>query len=214
MSSDRSRASEGEETLLSTTSKDIGVEIQSETDLRSCGECSLCCTVLRVDELAKLGGTPCTHLREGGGCGIYSQRPKICRAYRCLWLRGKLREEDRPDRLGAVLDLVSTGEGLRLSIREGTPGAFDRSSRLQEIAAEFRGTIAVRITDVDEVLDPDRPFRVLLAGGEEQWVAGDTITLFRDGVEIETWRASWVQRLARRIVLDWSAWKLRRIGAR
>ena len=27
--------------------------------------------MLRVDEIAKLGGTPCQHVRKGGGCGIY-----------------------------------------------------------------------------------------------------------------------------------------------
>ena len=31
---------------------------------RRCGECDLCCRLLRVDDLAKLGGVPCTYLRD------------------------------------------------------------------------------------------------------------------------------------------------------
>jgi hypothetical protein len=190
-----------------------GVERSTSVE-RACGPCSLCCTVLRVDEIAKLGGTPCQHLRaDAAGCGIHPRRPGICRAYRCLWLRGKLGDDDRPDRLGAVLDLVETGPVLRLSIRQATPDAYDRSPRLQEIAEEFRAFVPVRITDVDDVLDPDRPFRVLLPGGEEQRIAGEQIRVMRDGIAIETRRAAWPQRLARRIALRWQARKLRRIGS-
>jgi hypothetical protein len=179
--------------------------------------------VLRVDELAKLGGTPCVHVvaagdGDGGGCGIHARRPAICRGYRCLWLSGKLLDEDRPDRLGAVLDLVPTSGGgggaLRLSIREGTPGAFERSSRLQEIAALFREQLPVRITDVADVLDPGRPFRVLLANGEEQRVAGDVVTTLRGGAVVSTRRAPWPERWARRASLAWQRQKLRRLGSR
>jgi hypothetical protein len=195
-----------------------GTRTVTDTE-RSCGECSLCCTVLRVDEIAKLGGTPCIHLLPSddagdGCCGIHDTRPGICRGYRCLWLRGRLGEQDRPDRLGAVLDLVPTGTGLRLSIREAHPGVFDRSKRLQEIAADFREHLPVRITDVHDVLDPDRPFRVLLAAGQEQKVTGDVVTTLQDGVETESRRSPWPERLARRASLAWHGYKLRRLGSR
>jgi hypothetical protein len=122
--------------------------------------------VLRVDELRKLGGTPCVHQRAGGGCGIHPQRPGICRAYRCLWLGGGLRDDDRPDALGAVLDVVSRGASVWLEIREAQPGAFERSARLREIAHEYRASMPVRIGDSADVLDPERRFRVLLPNGE------------------------------------------------
>jgi hypothetical protein len=120
--------------------------------------------VLRVDELRKLGGTPCAHQRDAGGCGIYERRPGICRAYRCLWLGGGLRDDDRPDALGAVLDVVSQGASVWLEIREARPGAFERSARLREIAGEYRQSMPVRISDTADVLDPERRFRVLPAG--------------------------------------------------
>ncbi len=177
---------------------------------RTCAECSLCCTVLRVDELGKLGGTRCVHQREGpAGCGIHPERPGICRAYRCLWLQGGLDEGDRPDRLGAVLDVLAVGEGHRLEIREATRGSFDRSPRLQEIAARYRAAMPVRITDVESPLDPDAPFRVLLPNGEEQRVVGDRVSLLRDGAVVEERRLPWLERTVRRLVL---AWRLRRLG--
>jgi Fe-S-cluster containining protein len=168
---------------------------------RACGTCSLCCTVLRVDELRKLGGTACVHQREGGGCGVHATRPQICRAYQCLWLRGTLRDEDRPDRLGAVLDVVTQGASPWLEIREASPGAFDRSARLREIADSYRRSMPVRIGDVADVLDPARRFRVLLPDGAERVVEGEWTTLRRPGEPDTTLRLPPLERWLRRVGL-------------
>ncbi len=175
---------------------------------RTCGPCSLCCTVLRVDELKKLGGVDCVHQRAEGGCGIHPTRPDICRAYSCLWLGGGLGDDDRPDRLGAVLDVVARGGEPWLDIREAQPGVFDTSERLQEIAAEFRVSMPVRIGDTASVLDADRAFRVLLPGGEERHVAGDTTIVRRDGQPDETLRLPLLERGLRRLRLRWQRWRL------
>lgn len=181
----------------------------SESDVfpaadRVCGECSLCCTLLRVDPLAKLAGTPCPHLGVGGtGCSIYAARPPICREYRCLWLRGGLAPEDRPDRLGAVLDLWARGTDVRLDIRQSLPGIFDGSPRLQQIAARYRETMAVRITDVDDVMNSDRPFRVLLPDGSENRVRGDIVETHREGPRVEIRRSPWLERAVR----SWLGWR-------
>jgi hypothetical protein len=170
---------------------------------RACGSCSLCCTVLRVDELRKLGGTPCAHQRTGGGCGIYEARPEICRAYRCLWLGGGLRDGDRPDALRAVLDVVSQGASVWLEIREAEPGAFERSPRLREIAREYRQSMPVRISDTADVLDPERRFRVLLPDGEERHVAGEWTTVVRPGSLDTRLRLPRLERWLRRAQLYW-----------
>jgi len=188
---------------------------RSPGEQRRCGECSLCCTVLRVDELGKLGGEACRHLdSERGGCAIHPDRPQICRAYRCMWLRGALEEQDRPDRLGALVDLLPVGAGLRLSIHEASPGAYDRSPRLRAIAARYRESIPVRITDGVEVEDPDRPYRVLLARGEEHHVAGDRTTLYRDGVRVGERRLPWLDRAARLLQIRLRTLRLRRARRR
>jgi Fe-S-cluster containining protein len=180
---------------------------------RSCGECALCCTILRVDDLAKLGGTPCAYLRrEGSGCSIHAHRPSICRGYRCYWLQGGLQVDDRPDRLGAVIDLVSAGGQPVMAIREASPGSYQRSARLAEIAAEFREHHAVRITDAGDVMDPDREYRVLLAGGEEHRVRGDRIEVWQDGARTETRRRPWIERAFRRIAVWRTSRKVHRLA--
>lgn len=180
---------------------------------RSCGTCSLCCTILRVDELAKPAGRDCIHQRGPHGCGIHATRPPICRAYRCLWLQGGLEDGERPDATGGVVDLETTGVGLRLAIREARPGAFDGSPALQAIAARHRASMPVRITDTGDVADPDRPFRVLLADGVEQRVLGERIEVYRDGVLVESRVLPWLERVVRRIGIGWRGRRLR-IGGR
>jgi len=179
---------------------------------RSCGECTLCCTLLRVDELRKLGGTPCVHLRrapDAPGCGIHATRPGICRAYSCLWLSGGLDEADRPDRLGAVLDLVSEGHLTRLRVHEAAPGAYEASARLQAVVARYRASMPVRIADVSRPLDPNARVRELLPDGGERVVEGDLVTELRPGAAPRLRRLSWPLRALRRARDRLRAWRLR-----
>jgi Fe-S-cluster containining protein len=185
---------------------------------RACGSCSLCCTILRVDELGKRAGVDCIHQRRGpgvlAGCAIHEMRPPICRGYRCLWLQGGLEDDERPDRTGGIVDLEATGAGVRLAIRESRRGAFDESPPLQAIAERYRDQMPVRISDAEDVMNPDRPFRVLLAEGLEQRVEGERLEIFRDGLLVETRRLPWAERWARRLANAWRAKRLARISAR
>lgn len=174
----------------------------------------MCCLVLRVDEIGKLGGEACVHQRVKGGCAIHPTRPEVCRGYRCLWLGGALEDADRPDRLGAVLDLLQPGAVPTLRIREAQPGVYARSARLQEIAAHYRASMPVRISDTGDVLDPERPYRVLLPDGEEQYVVGDRVEIFRDGRRIAQRRLPWLERSVRRLLLFVQRRSLRRFAAR
>jgi hypothetical protein len=178
---------------------------------RACGECTLCCTVMRVDALRKRAGTPCRHLRRDGvGCAIHAERPRICRRYRCLWLQGGLEEGDRPDRLGAVLDLVTRAGQPHLSVREAEPGATGRSVRLRGIVERFRSALPVRVSDCRDAHDPDAPFRLLLPGGEERRVAGDRVTRLLPDAPAEERRLPASQRLARRLRTRYQRFRQRR----
>ena len=179
---------------------------------RSCGECTLCCTLLRVDELRKLGGSPCRQLRAAGGppgCGIHALRPAICRAYSCLWLAGGLDPDDRPDRLGAVLDVASEGGVTRLRVHEAAPGAYEGSPRLREIVARYRESMPVRISDVSRAGDPEAPVRELGPAGAELRIEGDWIVRLAGARELERRRLPWLERGLRRIALAWRAHRLR-----
>ncbi|WHO38000.1 YkgJ family cysteine cluster protein [Sphingobium sp. AP49] len=74
---------------------------------RTCGDCTICCTILTVDtpDFKKSAGTPCAHLT-GHGCGIHAVRPHICRTWFCAWRRvAGIAEEARPDRSGILVSL-------------------------------------------------------------------------------------------------------------
>jgi hypothetical protein len=171
--------------------------------------------VLRVDEIGKLGGEPCRHLDpDGAGCGIHARRPAICRRYRCLWLQGAFEPADRPDRLGAVLDLLSQGGTPHLAVREAEPGALGRSPRLEAIVARYRRFLPVHVSDTRAVLDPDAPVRVLLPDGAEQLLEGERVTVLREGRVVERRRLPWMERLVRRAVQRLRARRLRRARRR
>ncbi len=77
--------------------------------MRTCDECSECCTVHLVAETNSPMWTPCQHKCDSG-CGIYPDRPPICRAYKCAWLQGAIAEELRPDKWGVIFN-VRRGSG-------------------------------------------------------------------------------------------------------
>ena len=80
---------------------------------RECGECTACCTHLKIDtkELQKLAGVDCEHLSPRGGCAIYDQRPQGCRDFLCAWRQIPDMPDDwRPDRSGVLV--VVSGEDI------------------------------------------------------------------------------------------------------
>jgi Fe-S-cluster containining protein len=180
---------------------------------RICGPCTLCCTLLRVDELRKRGGVPCPALRrapEAPGCSIHATRPSVCRAYACLWLSGGLENTDRPDLLGAILDVATEGYVTRLRVHEVTPGACERSPRLREIVNAHRGSMPVRISAVSRAGEPGAPVRELGPAAAELRIEGDFVTRLEGGRVVERRRLPWLERTLRRASLAWRARKLRR----
>ncbi|WP_184059453.1 YkgJ family cysteine cluster protein [Sphingomonas aerophila] len=92
---------------------------------RSCGGCTACCTVLKVDapDFKKPAGVPCTHL-SARGCSIHAVRPGICRTWFCVWRRvASMPDEARPDRSGLLVSLnfarepQNCFEGVSINVR-------------------------------------------------------------------------------------------------
>ncbi|MCH2187971.1 YkgJ family cysteine cluster protein [Myxococcota bacterium] len=202
--------------MSDTSSPLSGLATEEIVPPRVCGDCSLCCTVLRVDALQKLGGIDCLHQDiNGPGCSIHAKRPRICRAYRCAWLKGSFGEADRPDRIGAVLDFVSSGATVQLEIHESEPGVFEREPRLQAIAEGARASMPVRIRDSGEVLDADRPFLLLMPNGESHRVSGEWTEVRSpprasgDPEVVVRRRLPLLERSVRRLTLKIRRWRLR-----
>lgn len=74
---------------------------------RSCGGCTLCCTLTPVEEIGKLANTRC-RFQTDVCCSIYSQRPMSCRLWSCRWLTGDdTADLPRPDAAGYVIDILA-----------------------------------------------------------------------------------------------------------
>jgi len=72
---------------------------------RQCGDCSLCCKVLRIPELEKPKDHWCANFAAGAGCRIYPDRPASCRDFACQWLTDpSMGPEWKPSICKLVLD--------------------------------------------------------------------------------------------------------------
>ena len=74
---------------------------------RECGDCVVCCDVLKIDTpaLSKPAGALCRH-NTGQGCAIHATRPEICRSWFCGWRRNaSLPQTARPDLSGLLVSL-------------------------------------------------------------------------------------------------------------
>lgn len=97
---------------------------------RSCGECTLCCTAIAVNDLKKPPGRTCQFVCSHG-CSIYEHRPSSCAQFRCWWLNQAALDDpqddilDRPDKMGIVLFPQKTSVGPALVAFPGQCGAFD-----------------------------------------------------------------------------------------
>lgn len=76
-----------------------------ECDRMSCGECTLCCTLLNIPTMKSPAGLTCPACKNSQ-CSIYKNRPRECRDFSCLWLNNPvLGEELRPDKCGVLFEL-------------------------------------------------------------------------------------------------------------
>lgn len=90
---------------------------------KSCGTCTLCCKVLRIEELDKVHGAWCVHAKPGRGCAIYADRPQSCRAFHCGWLASALPDEWFPAKSKIVL-ITEAGGGITAVVDSARPDAW------------------------------------------------------------------------------------------
>ena len=111
--------------------------------------------------------------------------------------------------MGGVVDLEATGATVRLNIRLVDLDRFDDSRMLRQITERYRSQMPVRISDVQDVMNPDRPFRVLLADGVEHRVEGERVEILSGDGLVERKRMPWADRWARRVSIWWRNLRLR-----
>ena len=116
--------------------------------MRECDGCTACCTVLDVPGLCGRGER-CEHQGDDG-CGIYSQRPDVCRQWQCQWLADNdytpqlLKDAEKPNTVGLMVNIDSDEKyGTILVVHEIWPGAVEAGMLMIERLAEH-ATVLVR----------------------------------------------------------------------
>lgn len=132
------------------------------TSGRKCGDCTVCCHVYAVAEIAKPAHVDCPHLR--AGCSLFDQdqRPELCSRFQCAWLRGCGLPSDRPDLNGVVCTFGAMNGGqwcfvIELSKDASTTTGLAMVERLASIAS-----FPVIIVDHDARPPDDKGDRVVV----------------------------------------------------
>jgi hypothetical protein len=99
---------------------------------RTCGDCTLCCKVMAIEEIAKPAGRWCRHCKPGRGCLVYESRPGECRAFNCLWLVDeRFGAHWKPSRSKMVL--TTSEDGIEIRCDGGFPDAWRKEPFRNEI---------------------------------------------------------------------------------
>jgi len=70
-----------------------------------CRRCGTCCVAPDISSLGKPVGERCRHLSETHQCGIYQERPAVCRGYRPDELCEKIAAATLEERVARYLKL-------------------------------------------------------------------------------------------------------------
>ena len=87
--------------------------------MRTCGDCSACCTWLEQNAYGHTSGKgkSCGFL-SNGKCSIYEIRPKVCSFYECAWKQNLLPDWMKPNECGIIVSVLNNGEIQYLDIIE------------------------------------------------------------------------------------------------
>lgn len=142
---------------------------------KACGDCTLCCKVMAIEELAKPVGSWCPHCKAGQGCRIYPERPGECRSFRCLWLVNDLLDQHwKPSKSRFVL--TTSDDGIEVRCDPGFPDAWRREPYRREIrewaiSGETRDvTVVVTIGQKMILVTRDREFDLGVVQPDERIV--------------------------------------------
>ena len=61
-------------------------EVNPAPGVYQCVACGACCAAPDISTLGKPLGVPCRHLGADMRCGIYADRPAVCRGYQPDWV--------------------------------------------------------------------------------------------------------------------------------
>jgi hypothetical protein len=142
---------------------------------RTCGDCTLCCKLMAIEELDKPAGAWCGHCEPGKGCLVYGKRPAECRAFNCLWLRDpRLGEHWKPS--VSRLVLTTSEDGIEIRCDPDQPEAWRREPYRGEIeklamsGEEHDVTVLVIVGEDMTLVTPRHQFHLGVVGADERIV--------------------------------------------
>ena len=142
---------------------------------RQCGDCTLCCKVMAIEELEKPASSWCLHCKPGRGCLIYPNRPPECQNFKCLWLvNDQLSQQWKPNK--SKLVLTTSDDGIEIRCDPGFPDAWRKEpfrSEIREwaISGETHDvTIVVIVGQRMVLVTPDREFDLGVVQPDERIV--------------------------------------------
>ena len=91
---------------------------------KSCGSCTLCCKVMGIPEIKKRAWEQCSHVGDGVGCKIYSERPMSCRQFICGWLLDPNMGPDLKPEVCHVVTYQRVGQHIVATCDADYPGAW------------------------------------------------------------------------------------------
>jgi hypothetical protein len=137
--------------------------LQNSLEPKSCGDCTLCCKVMAIEELQKPAGSWCRHCRPGQGCVVYENRPAECRSFSCLRLVNDLLDRRwQPNKSRFVL--TTSEDGIEVRCDPGYPDAwrkepFHSEIRQWAISGETHDvTVVVIVGERMTLVTPEREF--------------------------------------------------------
>lgn len=146
---------------------------------RACGQCTLCCKLLDIEEAASPRGQWCRHCEIGAGCKIYAERPSDCRDFHCgylLWAGAG--EHWYPARCKMIIALDQDSSRLAIHVDTARPNAWREQPYYAEIkewsrrAAEQSTQVVVCVGDRHIVILPDADVDLGLLADDERIVTG------------------------------------------
>lgn len=94
--------------------------------MKPCGECSLCCKLIEVPNLAPAGEW-CPHCEPGrkeGGCTIHENRPEYCKGFHCFWRAESWPDKYRPDKCHVIFEALPGVYTILISVDPIKPDAW------------------------------------------------------------------------------------------
>jgi hypothetical protein len=128
---------------------------------RACGECTMCCTLPRIEVLDKPELTPCRHQHHG--CTIYPDRPAPCREFFCGWRALPfVADHWYPPESGMMVFPMASEKRLTVHVDEARPHAWQQQPYAADLA---RWAVAARGMGIRLNVVVGREEVVVLAGG-------------------------------------------------